>query len=329
MYHAGLGYKSIGEFWAACYSIQAHLHPGGDSPSHPEGEQSHQAAIPGSPSGGGCIFDPETLLLRFCRSLNIPCQPQPLQQADDTVAGIYLPPLQPVRCAALETVVIVVPPIPKHQERYQPIVPAVVAGLIVPRAPHMNCRIHQPAAQQSTGTVRGEPWLKSNKIHQQMNQALDQSDCTSATSTGRSIPAGEPHAVGMCSYHATSSHRKNSSRQGIVGMSMSMVGLCLDAACQGWHREPQHTDMARGLMHMHQSLPGGTPTHAALSGSAGTAVQHSCTAGTHSPGHVHGEQHPDDKTPHQVGHAAQQQEESSLAHHMVHVGVPQPAVELG
>mmetsp|Transcript_24747 Transcript_24747/g.73240 ORF Transcript_24747/g.73240 Transcript_24747/m.73240 type:complete len:206 (-) Transcript_24747:285-902(-) len=89
-------------------------------------------------------LDGELGLLRFCRPLHVPRQSGHLEAADEVVAEVNLPPLQPVRCTVLKRVVVVVPPVAKHEQRHECVVAAVVARFVVAAAPHVHNAVDQP-----------------------------------------------------------------------------------------------------------------------------------------------------------------------------------------
>src|SRR5581483_4831703 len=80
--------------------------------------------------------------------LDIPSQPELLQDPDTVPVGINLIPLEPVRGRCGMRMMIVVPAFAKSQEGHPPAVSGKIAGSKAPRSPGMGCRIHQPGRMQ-------------------------------------------------------------------------------------------------------------------------------------------------------------------------------------
>mmetsp|Transcript_24539 Transcript_24539/g.61389 ORF Transcript_24539/g.61389 Transcript_24539/m.61389 type:complete len:284 (+) Transcript_24539:389-1240(+) len=92
-----------------------------------------------------CGCEAQLLHLAFAGVLQIPRQPEEIQNLNGVPREVDLPPLQPVPARALERMVVVVPTLAEGQNADHPIVHRVASGVPVLEPPDVADRVHGPS----------------------------------------------------------------------------------------------------------------------------------------------------------------------------------------
>src|SRR5437588_7317364 len=82
----------------------------------------------------------------FGRSAEVPDQAERLEEADQVVAGVQLPPEEALVRRAHVVVVVVVPPLPQGEEREHRVVAAGVGRRVAAPSPDVVQRVHYEGA---------------------------------------------------------------------------------------------------------------------------------------------------------------------------------------
>src|SRR4051794_23100690 len=88
-------------------------------------------------------LDAAALELARRGNANVPDEPDALQASDHQPREIDLAPVKPVARGGRERVVVVVPALPEHEQRDEPVVARLVARAVVLAAEHVTDRVHR------------------------------------------------------------------------------------------------------------------------------------------------------------------------------------------